>query len=56
MATKKSGLASGEKLAFAPFSHTGQWGYSHGRGGVGVVVVILVNQFSDDGDVSVFTP
>lgn len=56
--TRRSGFTSGEKLAFAPFHHTGQWSYSHGRvwGGVGVVVVNLVNQFSDDGDVSVFTP
>ena len=28
----------------------------YGWGGVGVVVVILVNQFSDDKHVSVFTP
>lgn len=58
MATKRSGFTRGEKLAFAPFPHTGQWSYSHGRvwGGVGVLVVILVNQFSDDKDVSVFTP
>lgn len=37
-------------------SHTNRESYSHGWGGVGVVVVILVNQFSDDGDVSVFIP
>lgn len=57
MTTKRSGFTSGEKLAFAPFPHRRQWNYSHGRvwGGVGVVVVILVNQFSDDKDVSVFT-
>lgn len=56
--TGRSGFTSGEKLAFAPFRHIRQWNYSHGRvwGGVGVVVVNLVNQFSDDGDVSVFTP
>lgn len=56
MATKRSGFTRGEKLAFAPFCHTSPWSYSHGRGGVGVVVAILVNQFSDDEDVSVFTP
>lgn len=58
MTTKRSGFTNGEKLAFAPFPHRRQWNYSHGRvwGGVGVVVVILVNQFSDDKDVSVFTP
>ena len=58
MATKRSAFTRGEKLAFVPFRHTRHRSSSHGRvrGGVGVVVEILVNQFSDDGDVSVFTP
>lgn len=44
------------ELAFAPFHHTKTVELFSRSSGVGTVVVILVNQFSDDGDVSVFIP